>query len=158
MTVFMRKRGRVIARCRFCNKYFYTYECWLKRRPKGMLCSRECKDIEHGLNRLGFKHTIGTKNKIADSKNGAKNPAWMGGRSFIPYPMGWSDKLKEQIRYRDGYKCQVCSIEEVKYNRKLDIHHSDCDKTNLVADNLTTLCGKCHIKIHNKLRAETCKK
>ena len=74
------------------------------------------------------------------------NPNWMGGISFHPYPIGWNKTFKEQIRYRDGYKCQICSKPEVECRRKLDIHHIDYNKSNLAESNLISLCGSCHVK------------
>ena len=29
-------------------------------------------------------------------------------KEFRPYPLGWTKTFKEQIRYRDRYKCQNC--------------------------------------------------
>lgn len=79
------------------------------------------------------------------------NNNWRGGISFIPYPLGWSKTFKEQIRYRDGYKCQVCGTPETENGKKLDVHHIDYDKHNLEERNLVSLCVKCHRKTnHNR--------
>lgn len=83
-----------------------------------------------------------------------KNPNWQGGKSFVPYPLGWTNTFKEQVRFRDSYKCQHCGISEVEHSRKLHVHHIDCDKNNLSIENLTTLCLPCHSKEHNRLRRE----
>lgn len=77
---------------------------------------------------------------------GDKNPSWQGGKSFEPYSLGWTKTFKEQIRYRDGYKCQLCRVPEIEYYRKLDVHHIDYDKQNLKLNNLITLCQNCHMK------------
>jgi len=79
------------------------------------------------------------------------HPNWQGGKSFEPYPLGWTRTYREQIRYRDGYKCQICSMPEVESNRRLTVHHIDCDKENINIDNLVTLCTSCHTKLHWKL-------
>ncbi len=142
---------KIKVQCRFCNKYFYTQECWIKRGG-GQYCNRECKDLKHGDLTIGRKHTEETKTKQSIAHLGSKNPAWIDGRSFIPYPLGWNDTFKEQIRYRDGYKCQNCGTPEIESDRQLDIHHKDCNKNNLKEDNLITLCRGCHISIHNKFR------
>ena len=39
--------------------------------------------------------------------------------------------------------CELCNID---YN--LHIHHKDCNRTNNNLDNIQTLCGNCHKKIH----------
>ena len=77
-----------------------------------------------------------------------RNPNWHNGASFEPYPLGWTKTFKEQIRYRDKYKCQLCSIPEVENCRALSVHHIDYNKENLALDNLISLCNKCHGKTH----------
>lgn len=72
------------------------------------------------------------------------NGNWRGGKSFEPYPLGWNKTFKEQIRYRDGYKCQLCGCPEIENGRKLDVHHIDYDKENLNPSNLVSLCQNCH--------------
>ena len=74
------------------------------------------------------------------------NPNWRNGVSFEPYPLGWNNTFKEQIRFRDGYKCVVCGCPEVENGRKLDVHHEDYDKNNLSPENLSSLCQSCHGK------------
>lgn len=76
----------------------------------------------------------------------SKHFNWQGGKSFEPYPLGWNKTFKEQVRYRDGYRCQVCGIPEIESGRKLDVHHIDYDKENLTVRNLTVLCKSCHMK------------
>lgn len=59
---------------------------------------------------------------------------------------GWNKTFKEQIRYRDGYKCQICGCPEVECERKLSVHHIDYNKDNLNPNNLISLCHSCHQK------------
>jgi hypothetical protein len=77
---------------------------------------------------------------------GEGNPMWKGGISFAPYPLGWTKTFKEQIRYRDGYKCQICGVSEVENGRRLCIHHIDYDKMNISLENLVSCCSRCHAK------------
>lgn len=77
---------------------------------------------------------------------GEKHPQWKGGISFEPYPLGWTKTHKEQIRYRDRYKCQICGVPEVEVGKKLDVHHIDYNKSNITLNNLITLCRSCHTK------------
>ena len=77
---------------------------------------------------------------------GEKNGNWKGGLSFIPYPLGWNKTFREQIRYRDGYKCQICGVPEIECKTKLHVHHIDYDKNNLKIENLISLCISCHLK------------
>lgn len=76
---------------------------------------------------------------------GKRNGNWNNGSSFEPYPLGWTKTFKEQIRYRDGYKCQICGCPEVECYRKLDVHHIDYNKDNLNPKNLVSLCKSCHM-------------
>jgi hypothetical protein len=123
---------------------------------------------KHGIYCAGKKHYCKTcgKNKISADNfvngngncntcasrlraplfSGKNNPNWNNGSSFEPYPLGWNKTFKEQIRYRDGYKCQICGVSEVENVRKLSIHHIDYDKFNLNVDNLVSLCQSCHGK------------
>ncbi len=104
---------------------------------------------------IGRKFTQEHRKKLSVAKKGkctlSANNNWRGGISFIPYPLGWSKTFKEQIRYRDGYVCQICCMPEVENGRRLDVHHKDYDKNNIAETNLTSLCVKCHRKTnHNR--------
>jgi DEAD/DEAH box helicase domain-containing protein len=69
------------------------------------------------------------------------------------YGPGW-DKLRERVRARDGYRCQVCGRPEA--GRQHDVHHkvpfrTFRDEAGRVLreranqlDNLVTLCPECH--------------
>lgn len=65
---------------------------------------------------------------------------WQGGKSYEPYSLEWTQKLKRLIRCRDNNKCHICK-QEGKF-----VHHIDYDKKNCNPDNLITLCRVCHIK------------
>ena len=80
---------------------------------------------------------------------GAKSLLWEGGISFEPYPTDWRSDLKEAIRKRDDYICQICDIrqDELKgRTKKLDVHHIDYNKDNLNPHNLVSLCHSCYIR------------
>lgn len=77
------------------------------------------------------------------------NPNWKGGISFEPYPEEWVDDLRDSIRKRDSYVCQVCGIfqdELIGFQKKLHVHHIDYNKKNLDPNNLISLCNSCHMK------------
>jgi hypothetical protein len=102
---------------------------------------------------IGYQKSSEHCRKIGIALTGAKSPNWRGGKSFEPYPLGWNKTHKEQIRYRDGYRCQLCGVPEIETGRKLDVHHIDYDKNNIEAENLTSLCKGCHAKTnHNRER------
>jgi len=78
---------------------------------------------------------------------GPQNPSWQGGISKEPYCAEWTEWLKEQIKERDGYRCQNpdcygnCS--------ELTVHHIDYDKKNCSPDNLITLCKSCNSRANS---------
>ena len=94
----------------------------------------------------GKKHTEETKNKISMSNKGEKHHNWLGGRSLEEYGKDWTDDLKDSIRKRDIYICQLCGIHQEELDRSLDVHHIDYDKYNLNPENLIALCRNCHTK------------
>ena len=79
---------------------------------------------------------------------GENNPNWQGGIGKLPYPFAFNNKLKELIRERDGYICQLCSKTQEENGRKLDIHHRNYDKDNLELNNLISLCRSCNCKVN----------
>lgn len=103
--------------------------------------------------KLNYVH----KKKISETriKNGTakldKNPNWQGGKSFEPYGLDFNENLKEKIRKRDKFICQICYQQ---INKKLDVHHIDRNKKNNLENNLISLCHHCHIILHNKHSAE----
>jgi len=70
------------------------------------------------------------------------------------YGADWN-KVRERVRARDGFKCQVCGAPET--TRQHDVHHktpfrsfvSMADANRL--ENLTTLCSSCHRKVEQNV-------
>ena len=75
---------------------------------------------------------------------GEKGPAWRGGISREPYAWAFDDELKEEVRRRDGYKCQLCGCPQAECKRLLHVHHIEYDKKNSDPVNLVSLCPSCH--------------
>lgn len=117
-----KKDKRILIICKICNKEFLVSP---SRKNRTKYCSRLC---------------------CAKGQLGENGSNWKGGKSFEPYPLGWSKTFKEQIRFRDGYKCQLCGCSEVENGRKLDVHHKDYNKINIMENNLISLCTSCHCK------------
>lgn len=76
-----------------------------------------------------------------------KAPTWRGGISKLPYSFDFNDTLKEEIRKRDDYECQLCGAKRANLNgcyKSLIIHHIDYNKKNSVDDNFIALCSSCN--------------
>lgn len=85
---------------------------------------------------------------LIKAHTGKKSHLWRGGISFEPYSDDFTRQLKETIRLRDGYRCQLCGAPEIENNAKLSIHHINYDKKDCRPYNLISLCKKCHIKVN----------
>ncbi|MEK6880259.1 MAG: HNH endonuclease signature motif containing protein [Nanoarchaeota archaeon] len=77
------------------------------------------------------------------------NPNWQGGISFEPYTPEFNKRLKEYIRQKYSYLCQLCFKSQNGLRRKLSIHHIDYNKKNCSENNLIPLCDPCHSRTHN---------
>jgi 5-methylcytosine-specific restriction endonuclease McrA len=145
---------------------------WNKNKPAPWLIGNQHANGHIPWNK-GISWSKETRDKISKTKTGKPAPwnsyprteeqkenlrrfrgnlasNWQGGISFNPYPLGWNKTYKEQIRYKYGYKCQLCGIPEAECSTKLDVHHIDYDKNNISETNLIALCKKCHGKTNFK--------
>jgi glycerol-3-phosphate cytidylyltransferase len=96
-----------------------------------------CKDC-HKL----IHYTTASRGKrcISCARQGKNNPNWLGGLSQNGYSYNFDTSLKNVIRSKDNYTCQIC-LKAGKY-----VHHIDYNKKNNNHNNLITLCLRCHIK------------
>ncbi len=122
------------------------YEIYKSPNYKDGRCSKNhyCIDCEKEIHYKTALYGEGRCNSC--SNKGELHSRWIKDRTKILYPLGWNKTFKEQIRFRDKYKCQLCKCHEVECNRKLHVHHIDYDKNNLVPINLISLCNSCHMK------------
>jgi hypothetical protein len=96
-----------------------------------------------------FLHDPTYLKRQSDSHKGAKCWNWQGGKSFEKYTINWTEDLRESIRKRDDYRCQMCGMAQSEMNgrhKKLSVHHIDYEKINLNPSNLISLCHRCHAK------------
>jgi predicted transcriptional regulator len=71
--------------------------------------------------------------------------------------------VREMVRHRDNYTCQICEKVWEKGSRKFDIHHKDCareksrqyDNYDKEKKNLITLCHKCHLNLHSIIKSKS---
>ena len=150
--------------CKQCNEYY-------EGRGK-YFCSNSCRmfsNLNPSFSNGGEKHYNwkGGKSKCKDCGKetsdrkcircklcsdkfyvGKNTSNWRGGISLQKYPFEFSKKLRELIRKRDNYTCQVCGItqkQELKrFNKKLSIHHMNYNKKDCKPSNLITTCILCN--------------
>lgn len=108
----------------------------------------EATKMRMSLAALGRVVSNESRQKMAKAKAGTylgdKNPNWRGGLSNEPYPLRFNRKFKQLIRLRDGLVCQICGVPQDECLRKLNVHHIDHDKNNIMPINLISLCNRCH--------------
>ncbi len=90
----------------------------------------------------GKHHTQSTKIKMSFAQGGTGIPY-----ENAEYGADFDNALKEQIRFRDNYTCQICGCSQLENGRQLDCHHIDYNRKNNKWSNLIALCMKCHTKI-----------
>ena len=124
-------------------------------KPSNMLGKHQTEEAKEKdrIAQIGKHHSLKTKQKISRALKvincGENNPNWKGGISFEPYTSEFNEQLKELIRNRDGYKCQLCGMPEIENIKKLSIHHIDYIKKNCLPNNLITLCRGCNNKVNS---------
>lgn len=97
------------------------------------------------------KYSVATKKYYKEHpgiQSGESNPNWRGGISNEPYPFEFSEDLKEYVRERDGYTCQLCGRTTKENGMQLCVHHIDFDKSNCDLKNLLSLCIGCNVGVN----------
>lgn len=133
--------------------YHYIRKCLQKF---GLQYSSKEKSILSGQSQRGQKRTFKNKPEFSDERrerlrelhSGEKSNFWKGGVSSERQRIAsWQERKRKIIFEKDGYKCRIC-----EGNEKLTLHHIDPVWNNkdkaYSEDNLTTLCKKCHAKLH----------
>lgn len=133
------RRKRISKPCGWCGKDVTRVKCYAKMY-KNFFCNSSCNGKYNGA-----KQPTGV-DAYWYGKRKEETPNWQNGLSFEPYGTDFDNELKEEVRARDNYICQICGISQDELGRKLDVHHIDYDKTNNKKENLTSLCRKngCH--------------
>ena len=120
-----------------CNKQYYCKDCGRK------IC------LNTALYGNGFCNYC--------SHKGERTSNWQGGVSFEPYTSDFNRQLKDRIRVRDNFICQLCGVPELECNERLSIHHIDYNKKNCEKSNLISLCRSCNTKVNfNKKYYQRC--
>ncbi len=85
--------------------------------------------------------------KLSMLLSGENNPNWRGGLHQKKYK-NFYQKIKDKIRERDNFTCQLCGITEEQLNYRLSVNHIDFNKENSVEQNLNALCKSCNSSIN----------
>ena len=159
------KQGNTLKKyyCLDCDKEL-SNTAYIQNTKRCNSCAQKerMKDpLNHHM--FGKHHSDETKNKMSakaverfkDPSNhpmydvhrfGEESPNWLGGISEDPYPLEFTEKLKELIKDRDNHKCQICNIHQKDLDREISVHHIDYNKRNCEDTNLISLCCSCHMK------------
>lgn len=155
--------------CPVCGKTFYkkyqeSYKQWNYKICCSIKCNSQRKEYVEKMRGLAIKNgnkpparygkkSVEERMKISKSH---KKLVLLGIHHLLnkdtantQYSNSWGNVLRELIRERDGYTCQICGISQKILKgklKKLSIHHIDYNKQNCNPDNLITLCQSCHAK------------
>ena len=136
-----------------CNKeichgtFLYGKGCCGSHGQKGKILSKKHKikikkSMEGVKNHFyGKRHDKNSKSKMSLSHGGTGIPG-----ELSEYGEKFDNDLREQVRFRDNYKCQVCGCSQLENKKQLDVHHIDYNKKNNNINNLIALCRRCHMK------------
>lgn len=139
-------------RCKKCYNHYMKSIFKNNKNPMYIdgrtLKKHRCKNCSKKISYTSYLNSKICKKCYQKNLIGINNPNYKHGLSKFPYPLSFSEKLKEQIRKRDNYKCKYCNKtqkQELKKNRrKLAIHHIDYNKFNNNITNLIVLCQNCN--------------
>lgn len=155
---------------KYCSKHCSNAVTLIKKGERRSLSTEIKKGQKLALgNKNGISWNSGTKgvmkpNKTSFRKGEHRNPKtefkkgtpieqhprWKGGISAEPWGRDFNKELKESIRARDNFICQLCGVPEIEFNTNLNIHHIDMNPKNNDKRNLISLCFRCHMTVHHK--------
>lgn len=85
--------------------------------------------------------------KLSELLSGDKNPAWKGGIAVTKYK-GFYQTIKNKIRERDNYTCQLCGQTEEELQYRMSVNHINFNKEDCREENLNCLCKRCNSLIN----------
>ena len=135
------KKKSVETRMRMSKSLIGNKRSWKKDKIRIFYCIDCGKEITRQARKCGHCSKLGLN--ILE-----KNGRWQNGKSFELYTSNFNKQLKDKIRVRDNFICQLCGVPELECKKRLSIHHIDYDKKNCIENNLTALCNKCNTKVN----------
>jgi len=130
------RRKRIERPCSWCGKL--VERSWCYRNQEHFFCNYSCLGKWNGNNQPTGDQSYW------HGKRREETPNWRGGLSFEPYGIEFNNDLKQEIRERDDFHCQLCGTKQGEIQH--DVHHIDYDKSNNDEQNLISLCRSCHTK------------
>lgn len=116
---------------------------FVARRTASLIGKKRSEEMKK---RISVAHKASPKCQRLFFKKGKDNPTWAGGKSYELYGENFTKELKDGIRVRDNYTCQLCFAPE--NGHRFCCHHIDYCKQHTVRENLITLCGTCHRRVN----------
>ena len=135
------KRARA---CRKPRKTVWCVDCGLAKEI--IVNSREKHGRWRWEGRCGRCVRVKNAKRIGHRNKGANHGMWQGGIAKGPYSQKWTRQLRDRVRVRDNFVCQVCGVQEILLTRRLDIHHITYNKKDCQMLHLISLCPSCHMK------------
>ena len=119
---------KVTLICKICGKEYKQTKC---REKTSVACSSKCYGVWRSKVYRGVNH-----------------PQWRGGKETnYTWKKEWRE-LRKYILRRDKFHCQICGQND---GSKLEIHHIISYQDSKSDLFLTTLCKRCHAKVHREL-------
>lgn len=148
-------RGK--ASLRADKKRWNEYIKNIRKRSLGRKMSNESK-MKMSNSKKGKKLSMAHRNSLSsaliktwkrgvyDSHKGKNNPNWKENKQR--HPKEFSKELREFVRQRDSYACQICGRDVSRLKKRGIVHHIDGVKTNNDSSNLILFCIPCHTRVH----------
>lgn len=140
-----------IKECDICSKLFVS------RSSTAKYCDNECK--AEAVRRYSKEHSKRKRENVAHTSREqyvhdkvralietATNPNNWSDINYFNIG-GFTDTVKDQVKERDYYQCQICGFESF-----LEVHHivsRKCGGSHKL-ENLITLCSSCHRAVETK--------
>ncbi len=118
------KGGDITKVCPQCGESFSFRRNGKWNNARRTFCSQTCANI-------------------TNCPKGTGSWSYKDGHGYEPYSKEFV-RVREKIRARDNWHCVDCGIPQEEFEKALDVHHVDGDKSNNDPTNLVTLCKKCH--------------
>lgn len=139
---------------------FSSYIDAIRKSNMGHLVKKETREKISKANKgrvVTNEQRVQTGNRTAklwkdgffDGIHKGKNSIMWRGGTEQKYPKEFDDSLREFVKSRDHYKCQICS-KDLYRTRHAHVHHRNGNKHDNDTNNLILLCSKCHGKVHAK--------